>query len=247
MYSGARIVTIVVLVALFNELCFATINIFDRSYEDRIVFAKLKRRLIDSKNQPPEEIHRILAHSRDKNREVVPGFTIERLLWPAEVDLRTPRDCYRERAEETKKMCHELKRANHWLSEYCKYCHDTLINHCKTFDSQKLFEHAIKGYPKAISFSKQLSDYIYDEGEEDDPLEKSIVDFMMHKLNDKQRKQFVAACQGIQSEVLTNICYFDEGAKRTKEQLRNNNPELCALKKRCKHVVKMHSTECPYV
>lgn len=239
MTRGAKIATFVLLAAALIELCTATKdNIFNLEYENRIVPAKLRRRLFSGNYKLDiPEVARLLAKSQDKTMVIFEGVTIEQLLRVAEVDLHSARDCLRDRLEESKAICKRVG-SHRELREYCTHCVDRHFNHCVALGGDQLFEQAIQAYKEvALNYSRQISDYIYNEGEEEDPETMSVRDFLEKKLDAGKRQEFKRACVGIEEEIRTNVSYFDEDARRTEAYLKENNEEGYTMRRRCKYVI----------
>lgn len=243
---------VLVLMALSLGLCDAK-NIFGLEYKDEISVKKLNRRLIEAEFNPnATEVARLLAITKVKNSlpQGSGGNTIHELLKLAERSDEEPMEiCKAYHFDEFRRICGSLSgpNGNARLLNYCNHCYKVQFEFC-AHEIGSLFTYVVQNfYPisKLITISREISQYIVSDGEEEATEEKNISEFMSEVANPGLIGEI---CVRLLKTVKKALLFFDAQDKETSkflawvEKTESNEPsQVDVIYNRCAIIDKLAS------
>lgn len=222
---------VVVVVAFSIGVCQAAPNLFDLKYMNIVSLAKLQRHLTDKFAPNATDVARLLAWSRDKNSVPYNRLQINQLLKLAEFDFRYPlSNCAGYKFKAYNEIIDRVS-ANTNLRDFAQFCHDWQYEQCKKMarlGDDRLFKYRVERmryHDELVKFAEGIAIYIVGDGEETDPEEKSVANYL-RTIDASQRQEFRRACAELDEVIRQDLHLFDEEAPKHWEPALEENSLL---------------------
>lgn len=215
-----RIALVFMVAVITSGLCDA-MYIFDYEWKDEISLEKLNRHLTEERfHSDATEVARLLAITRNKRASYPQGSggnsVYDLLILAKRSDKHLIEMCDAKHFGKFKKTCDSLSgpTGNARLLNYCNHCYWAHFEFCAD-ERLVLFSNVVKNFEpitRLSTISRQISQYIVTDGEEDEPEENNISKFMRKLAN---RDSVTKNCADLVDTVKKTLLFFDEHDEET--------------------------------